>query len=265
MKLVVVTKFQPIEVVRSAIEAGAVLLGENYAEEGVTKIQSLQNLSAVEWHMIGHVQSRKAPLVAGHFNFMHSLDSLKLAKKLDRFCAEAGRALPVLLEFNVGGEDSKGGWEAVDETRWEDLLPEVSELLAIPNLQVRGLMSMPPLGMDAEFSRPYFQKLRQIGRIVLPISIQSAHNRRACCKHPSAHRAALTSIFPMPDDTQRRQLRLQRREFFSRGILARIIDEDHLVRAPLEDRGDLARQQRGVAGLVMHGHDNAELNRFGQG
>ena len=162
VKLVVVTKFQPIQVVRSAIEAGAVLLGENYAEEGVTKIQSLQNLSAVEWHMIGHVQSRKAPLVAGHFNFMHSLDSLKLAKKLDRFCAEAGRALPVLLEFNVGGEDSKGGWEAVDETRWEDLLPEVSELLAMPNLQVRGLMSMPPLGTDAEFARPYFQKLRRL-------------------------------------------------------------------------------------------------------
>lgn len=162
VKLVVVTKFQPLEVVQAAIEAGAVILGENYAEEGVTKIQSLQNLSAVEWHMIGHVQSRKAPLVAGHFNFMHSLDSLKLAKKLDRFCGEAGRVLPVLLEFNVGGEDSKGGWEAVDEMRWEELLPEVSELLAMPNLQVRGLMSMPPLGMDAEFARPYFQKLRRL-------------------------------------------------------------------------------------------------------
>lgn len=162
VKLVVVTKFQPLEVVQAAIEAGAVILGENYAEEGVTKIQSLQNLSAVEWHMIGHVQSRKAPLVAGHFNFMHSLDSLKLAKKLDRFCGEAGRVLPVLLEFNVGGEDSKGGWEAVDETRWEELLPEVSELLGMPNLQVCGLMSMPPLGMDAEFARPYFQKLRRL-------------------------------------------------------------------------------------------------------
>jgi len=162
VKLVVVTKAQPVEVARAAIEAGAVILGENYAEEGVTKIQSLQNFSAVEWHMIGHVQSRKAPLVAEHFNFMHSLDSLKLAKKLDRFCGEAGRALPVLLEFNVGGEDSKGGWEASDETRWSELIDEVSEILALPNLRVRGLMSMPPLGETAEFSRPYFVKLKRL-------------------------------------------------------------------------------------------------------
>lgn len=162
VKLVVVTKTQPVEVVRAAIEAGASILGENYAEEGVTKIQSLQNLSAVEWHMIGHVQSRKAPLVAGNFNFMHSLDSLKLAKRLDHFCGEAERVLPVLLEFNVGEEESKSGWEAFDETRWGGVLDEVSEVLALPNLQVRGLMSMPPLGENAEFSRPYFQKLKRL-------------------------------------------------------------------------------------------------------
>ncbi|MBI3167955.1 MAG: YggS family pyridoxal phosphate-dependent enzyme [Chloroflexi bacterium] len=162
VKLVVVTKAQPVEVARAAIEAGAVILGENYAEEGVTKIQSLQNFSAVEWHMIGHVQSRKAPLVAEHFNFMHSLDSLKLAKRLDRSCGDAGRVLPVLLEFNVGGEESKGGWEAVDESRWATLTGEISEILVMPNLRVRGLMSMPPLGETAEFSRPYFQKLRRL-------------------------------------------------------------------------------------------------------
>ncbi|GAB1472156.1 YggS family pyridoxal phosphate-dependent enzyme [Chloroflexota bacterium] len=162
VKLVVVTKTQPLEVVRAAIEAGAVILGENYAEEGVTKIQSLQNYSAVEWHMIGHVQSRKAALVAGHFNFMHSLDGLKLAKRLDRFCGEAGRTLPVLLEFNVGGEESKGGWEASEETLWQAVAGEVAELLALPNLLVRGLMSMPPLGEAAESSRRYFQKLRRL-------------------------------------------------------------------------------------------------------
>ncbi|NWF65140.1 MAG: YggS family pyridoxal phosphate-dependent enzyme, partial [Chloroflexi bacterium] len=121
VKLVVVTKSQPLGVVQAAVAAGALFLGENYAEEGVTKIQSLQNSSAVEWHMIGHVQSRKAALVAGNFNYMHSLDSLKLARRLDRFCAEAGRVLPALLEFNVGGETSKGGWEASDEERWAEL------------------------------------------------------------------------------------------------------------------------------------------------
>ncbi|HNK64603.1 MAG TPA: alanine racemase, partial [Anaerolineales bacterium] len=85
VKLVVVTKAQPVEVARAAIEAGAQVLGENYAEEGVMKLQQLAEFSAVEWHMIGHVQSRKAPLVAANFNFVHSLDSLKLAKRLDKF------------------------------------------------------------------------------------------------------------------------------------------------------------------------------------
>lgn len=162
VKLVVVTKAQPLETARAAIEAGCRILGENYAEEGVMKIQSLSNFSAVEWHMIGHVQGRKAQLVAGNFNLMHSLDSLKLAKRLERFCAEAGRILPVLLEFNVGGEESKGGWEAVDESRWAELPGEISEIFSLPNLRVRGLMTMPPLGNAAEASRPYFTKLRRL-------------------------------------------------------------------------------------------------------
>ena len=162
VKLVVVTKSQPVEVVRAAIEAGAKILGENYPEEGVMKIQSLREFSAVEWHMIGHVQSRKSQLVAGNFNFLHSLDSLKLAKKLDRYCAEAGRNLSVLLEFNVGGEDSKGGWPAWDEGRWQELSPELVEVFALPHLKVRGLMAMPPLGETAEFSRSYFQKVKRL-------------------------------------------------------------------------------------------------------
>jgi pyridoxal phosphate enzyme (YggS family) len=162
VKLVVVTKSQPLEVVQAAIEAGARILGENYPEEGAMKIQSLQNFSGVEWHMIGHVQSRKAQTVAQNFNFMHSLDSLKLANRLSRFCGEAGRTLPVLLEFNVGGEQSKSGWDAADESRWPALLGDVEAVLSLPNLLVRGLMTMPPLGNSAEESRPYFQKLKRL-------------------------------------------------------------------------------------------------------
>jgi hypothetical protein len=162
IRLVVVTKTQPLEVVRATIEAGVAILGENYPEEGVMKIQSLREFSAVEWHMIGHVQSRKAQLVAGNFNLLHSLDSLKLATRLDRFCGQAKCKLPVLLEFNVGGEESKSGWLAGDESLWPSLLDEVAAVTALPNLQVRGLMTMPPLGSDAEFSRPFFQKLRRL-------------------------------------------------------------------------------------------------------
>jgi hypothetical protein len=162
VKLVVVTKAQSLEVTRAVIEAGVKILGENYPEEGVMKLQSLPEFSAVEWHMIGHVQSRKARIVAGNFDFLHSLDSLKLAKRLDRFCGEAGRALPVLLEFNVGGEESEGGWFASDESRWQEWTAEVAEILALPNLKVRGLMTMPPFGETADASRPFFVRLRRL-------------------------------------------------------------------------------------------------------
>ena len=162
VRLVVVTKSQPVEVARAVIEAGAHILGENYPEEGVMKLQSLHEFSAVEWHMIGHVQSRKAQLVAENFNLLHSLDSLKLAKKLDRFCGEASRTLQIFLEFNVGGEESKSGWPAWDESLWPALLDELAAMITLPNLQVRGLMAMPPLGETAEFSRPYFQKLKRL-------------------------------------------------------------------------------------------------------
>ena len=160
IRLVVVTKSQPLEVAQAAIEAGVRILGENYPEEGVTKIQSLPSQTGVEWHMIGHVQSRKARLVAEHFELLHSLDSLKLAKRLNRFAAESGRVLPVLLEFNVGGEESKSGWDATDKSLWDSLFPDIQSILDLPNLRIHGLMTMPPLGTNAEDSRRFFLSLR---------------------------------------------------------------------------------------------------------
>jgi len=162
IRLVVVTKSQPIEVAQAAIEAGAKILGENYPEEGVMKIQSLAAQSGVEWHMIGHVQSRKARLVADHFALLHSLDSLKLAQRLDRFAAEQDRVLHVLLEFNVGGEESKSGWEVSDESALHKMLPDIQSVLDLPNLRIHGLMTMPPLGTAAENSRRFFRSLKQL-------------------------------------------------------------------------------------------------------
>lgn len=162
VRLVVVTKSRPLEVVQAAIAAGVQILGENYPEEGVMKIQSLSGQSGVEWHMIGHVQSRKARLVADHFALLHSLDSLKLAQRLDRFAAESDHILPVLLEFNVGSEESKFGWNASDQSQWAAFLPEIAALLELPNLRVNGLMTMPPLGMEPEDSRRFFQRLREL-------------------------------------------------------------------------------------------------------
>ncbi len=162
IKLVVVTKKQPVSVLQAVIDAGIKILGENYPEEAVKKMQSLGEKNTVEWHMIGHVQSRKARLVAENFTFLHSLDRVKTAHRLNRFSAESKRTLPVFLEFNLGGEVSKHGWDASDESRWEDLLPDVEEILLLENLEVRGLMTMPPFFQNAELARPYFRQLRRL-------------------------------------------------------------------------------------------------------
>jgi pyridoxal phosphate enzyme (YggS family) len=161
VRLVTVTKSQPLQVVRAAISAGATILGENYAEEAVAKITTLK-ATGVEWHMIGHVQSRKAELVVRHFDMLHSLDSTKLAERLDRLCIEADRTLPALLEVNVSGEESKFGLPAWDEHIWPDLEPDLQKILAYPHLRLCGLMTMPPFLDDPEQTRPYFQRLRRL-------------------------------------------------------------------------------------------------------
>ncbi len=161
VRLVVVSKSQPLEVIRAAIAAGVSTFGENYAEEALGKIAALQE-TEVEWHMIGHVQSRKADMIAGHFTMLHSLDSSKLAILLDRFCGDLKRTLPVLLEVNVSGEESKFGFPAWEEKRWSDLEPDIEKILALPHLSVQGLMTMPPFFDDPEQTRPYFQRLRRL-------------------------------------------------------------------------------------------------------
>jgi PLP dependent protein len=162
VRLVVVTKAQPVEVARAALAAGARILGENYPEETLPKIQALGHPQGTAWHMIGHLQSRKAGLVAEHFDLLESLDSFSLAEKLERQLAQRERVLPVLLEFNVSGEESKFGWAGWDEARWDGLLPEIESLLALPHLAVRGLMTMPPLNEAAELTRPFFARLRRL-------------------------------------------------------------------------------------------------------
>jgi len=161
VRLVVVTKGHPLDRIQQVLEAGATLLGENYVEEAVGKIQALAG-QPVEWHMIGHVQSRKAKAVCEYFSCLHSLDSRKLALRLDRFAGELGRRLPVLLECNVSGEASKFGLPAWDPTKWTDLQQDVGAIVALSGLEVKGLMTMAPFLDDPEDARPYFQLLRRL-------------------------------------------------------------------------------------------------------
>lgn len=159
--IVVVTKAQPLEVVRAAIRAGATCLGENYPEEAKEKIQAIHDPN-VKWHMIGHLQSRKSKIVVSLFDMLHSLDSLHLALKLSTLCEQANRVLPVLLQFNVSGEETKFGWAAWDESQWDVLLPELEQVVALPRLHIRGLMTMPPLFANPERVRQYFVRLRKL-------------------------------------------------------------------------------------------------------
>jgi pyridoxal phosphate enzyme (YggS family) len=180
VRLVVVTKSQPLPVVQAALQAGVRILGENYADEAVAKIEALHGTLeppalgepskgqaspkplSVEWHMIGHVQSRKAKLVARHFALIHSVDSVKLAERLNQHAGALRRRIDVLLEFNVGGEVGKSGWAASEEATWPRLLEEARAVANLPNLSVHGLMSMPPLTTDPEDARKYFRKLLKL-------------------------------------------------------------------------------------------------------
>ena len=112
--------------------------------------------------MIGHLQSRKARQVCEYFTCLHSLDSLKLAERLDRFAEDLGRKLPVFLECNVSGEQTKFGYPAWREETWQVLAGVFAQFLELSHLQVRGLMTMAPFFDEPEPARPYFQRLGRL-------------------------------------------------------------------------------------------------------
>jgi len=167
--LVAVAKTRPPEEIVAAYQAGVLHFGENRVEEGMAKIPAVH--AAISgprptWHMVGHVQSRKAQAVVAHFDYTHSVDRLKIARRLSRFAQEAGRTLPVLLECNVSGEEAKFGfdlqdWEH-DEARQKAFFAAVEEILTLPGLVVQGLMTMAPLVTDLETVRPVFASLRAL-------------------------------------------------------------------------------------------------------
>jgi pyridoxal phosphate enzyme (YggS family) len=117
----------------------------------------------LRWHLIGHVQSRKAKaVIEAGFTLVHSVDSVKLAQRLNRFAVELGRFQPILLECNVSGEASKSGFEMSDPTRWADRWPEFEQILALSNMRVRGLMTIAPIVENSAQAQPYFARLREL-------------------------------------------------------------------------------------------------------
>lgn len=162
IRLVVVLKGQPDEKIRAIIDAGAKELGENYLEEAIPKIALFKQRPDLSWHMIGHVQSRKALGVCQHFDYVQSLDSLKLARRMSRLSGDMGSNLSFLIEFNVSGEETKFGFPAWEDARWEQLLPELTEIVSLPALPIRGLMGIAPYSPEPESARPYFKRLHRL-------------------------------------------------------------------------------------------------------
>ncbi len=153
--LVAVSKKQPLERIRALAELGQVHFGENYVQEGLEKIKSIE-IPELKWHFIGKLQSNKAKYIPGQFCLVHSMDSLKLARALQKKASSLNIVQPVLIQVNAAGEAQKSGLDP------GDLAGFVREVSGMEHLDVQGLMLMPPMVEDSEKSRPYFAQLREM-------------------------------------------------------------------------------------------------------
>lgn len=155
VSLVAVTKTQPVEAMRLAIDAGAGIVGENYIQEARGKFEILID-QPIRWHFIGHLQSNKAKYAVRMFEMIHGVDSVKLAAELDRQARKAGKIQSLLVQVNIGRESSKSG---IEQERTLDLIGTISQY---HDLQIDGLMTMPPFFNAPERARPYFAALRRL-------------------------------------------------------------------------------------------------------
>jgi PLP dependent protein len=158
VSLMAVTKTFPPERIREAYAAGLRLFGENRVQEFAGKAEAVRDLAGAEWHMIGHLQTNKTAKAAELFSAIDSVDSVRLAEKLDSAAENEAKRLPVLIEVNVGGETAKSGVDP-DSGELEEILQAAPHL---SHLQVRGLMTIPPFSEDPQRSRPYFRRLREL-------------------------------------------------------------------------------------------------------
>jgi PLP dependent protein len=154
IEVVAITKTHPAEKVREAVEAGHTLFGESRVQEACAKIPELP--SNARWHFVGHLQKNKIRHALPLFELFHSIDSLALAREMNRIAADEGMHPRVLLEVNVAGEGTKFGFSP------DKLREQMEELLALQRLSILGLMTIPPLADKAEASRRYFVELRHL-------------------------------------------------------------------------------------------------------
>jgi len=200
--LVAVSKFHPAEAVLEAARAGQAVFGESYIQEALAKMDGLADAATpkgapLSWHFIGRLQKNKAKFAAGRFGLIHSVDSLELARTLQKRCADAGAVQDILLQVNLAGEAQKAG---TDE---ETLAPLAQEVLSMASLRLRGLMVLPPFFDDPERARPYFARLRELAqalarRLDVPLPVLSmgmSGDLEAAVEEGATHVRVGTDIF----------------------------------------------------------------------
>lgn len=192
IKLVAVSKTHQSEILQNAIAAGATVFGENKVQEAEGKIETIGR-DAVEWHLIGHLQSNKARKAVKLFDVIHTLDSVELAERLERICIEENReSLSVLIEVDLAGEATKNGAD-------EKNLPSLIEFLkTCERIRFDGFMIIPPFFDDAESARPFFRKLREMRDEILPngeLSMGMSHDFETAIEEGATIVRVGTAIF----------------------------------------------------------------------
>lgn len=165
IKLVAVTKTATLEQIKEAINGGVKIIGENKVQEAKGKYQILT--TEVKWHLIGHLQTNKVKYAVEIFDLIHSVDSIKLAKEIDKRSVQFKKTIDVLIEVNISGEETKYGY---NPEKVEAFLKEISEFSGI---RVRGLMTIAPISKNKEEVRPYFRKLRELSEKIRDKNIKN--------------------------------------------------------------------------------------------
>jgi pyridoxal phosphate enzyme (YggS family) len=175
VKVVAISKLFPMAKIQEAYRAGVRQFGENRVYEAAEKIPPVEDWvqqrkgEPITWHLVGHLQRRKAEDARDLFHLIHSVDRARLARRINLLCSRVGKVMPVLLEINVSGEESKYGFDVRGteaEKPSRGFLSAVEEILDLPYVQIRGLMTMAPLVEDPQATRPVFRRLRMLRELL---------------------------------------------------------------------------------------------------
>ncbi len=183
VQLEAAAKTRTPEEIIEAIEAGLMIIGENYVQEAEKAFQVIGNRA--KWHMIGHLQRNKVKKAVRVFDVIETVDSMKLAGEIDKCCGKIKKIMPILVEINSGEESQKSGVIA------EDAIPLIREMSTLENIKIVGLMTMGPFAGDPEDSRPYFQKTREIFEQLKDLNVPHVEMKVLSMGMSNSYRVAL--------------------------------------------------------------------------